>query len=77
MKRLAALFLISAFMAVPGFSADSKKAEEKEAIKQCKAEYATAKKEAGEKKTHKERSDAKKDAKKHYDECVDKAKHKS
>jgi hypothetical protein len=77
MKRLAALFLISAFMAVPGFSAETKKAEEKEAIKQCKTEYATAKKEAGEKKTHKERGEAKKEAKKHYEECVEKAKHKS
>lgn len=77
MRRFTALFLISAFMAVPAFSAESKKTEEKEAIKQCKAEYSTAKKEAGEKKTHKERVDAKKVAKKSYDECVEKAKHKA
>ena len=73
MRRVAALFLISAFLAVPGFSAESKKTEEKEAVKQCKTEYATAKKEAGEKTTHRARAEAREDAKKHDEECVEKA----
>ena len=76
MKQAAAVFLAAALMAAPAFSVESKKMEEKEAIKQCKSEYSTAKKEAGEKKTRKERSAAKKEAKKSYEECVEKAKHK-
>jgi hypothetical protein len=56
---------------------DSKKAGEKEALKQCKTEYSEAKKMAGEKKTRHERVEAKKEAKKNYNECVEKAKHKS
>lgn len=75
MRRLASSLSIALLLlSVPAFA---KSKEEKEALKQCKTEYSAAKKAAGEKATHKERVDAKKDAKKAYEECVDKAKHKS
>lgn len=78
MKRVLSSVVMAAFLlSLPAFAVESKKAEEKEAVKQCKTEYSQAKKEAGEKKTHKERVAAKKEAKKAYEECVEKAKHKS
>lgn len=75
MRRMIGAMLTCALLVSPVFAAESKKVQEKEAIKQCKSEYSEAKKMAGEKKTRKERSEAKKDAKHHYNECVEKAKH--
>ena len=78
MKRIAGSVVMALFLfSMSALAMESKKTEEKEALKHCKTEYSEAKKEAGEKKTRHERAEARREAKAHYKECVEKAKHKS
>jgi len=73
-RAIASAVLVIFALAVP---AGAMMKADKDAKHQCRTEYNEAKRKAGELKTRRERVDAKRDAKKHYDECLENAKHKS
>jgi hypothetical protein len=74
MKRLLTAAVLILAVAIPSGAATR---VDKDAKHHCQAEYKEAKREAGKLTTHKARVDAKRDAKRKYDECLEKAKHKT